>query len=32
LWHCIAHANAEWRNVEKIYPGQTLNLSVTCSH
>jgi nucleoid-associated protein YgaU len=32
LWRCIAHANAEWRNVEKIYPGQTLNLSVTCSH
>ena len=31
LWTCIARANAEWRDVEKIYPGQLLNLPATCS-
>jgi nucleoid-associated protein YgaU len=32
LWTCIARANAEWRDVGKIYPGQLLNLPATCSN
>jgi nucleoid-associated protein YgaU len=32
LWTCIARANAEWRDVGKIYPGQLLNLPATCGN
>lgn len=30
LWTCIARANAEWRDVEKIYPGQILMVPAAC--
>jgi nucleoid-associated protein YgaU len=31
LWACIARANPEWRDVEKIYPGQSLMMPAACS-
>jgi nucleoid-associated protein YgaU len=31
LWTCIARANAEWRDVEKIYPGQVVMMPTACS-
>jgi nucleoid-associated protein YgaU len=30
FWPCIARANAEWRDVEKIYPGQVLMVPAAC--
>ncbi len=30
LWPCIGRANAEWRDMEKIYPGQTLLVPAAC--
>ena len=30
LWPCIARANPEWRDVEKIYPGQSLLVPAAC--
>lgn len=30
LWLCIARANPEWRDVEKIYPGQSLLVPAAC--
>jgi nucleoid-associated protein YgaU len=29
-WTCVARANAEWRDVEKIYPGQILMVPAAC--
>jgi nucleoid-associated protein YgaU len=31
LWPCIARANPEWRDVAKIYPGQSLMMPAACS-
>lgn len=30
LWPCIARANPEWRDVQKIYPGQSLMVPAAC--
>jgi nucleoid-associated protein YgaU len=30
LWPCIARANPEWRDVAKIYPGQSLIVPAAC--
>lgn len=30
VWPCLAHANPDLRNVDRIYPGQTLQLPVSC--
>ena len=32
LWTCVVRANAEWRDVGKIYPGQLVNLPATCGN